>query len=220
MPRAPFRESPRPPERPRPAPARRGPHRRPTSPALPVECAQLRELALEQRAKAADILLELPLGLRHARLHHALRVLRFVEQPRRFRLRLAHDHLPLALRGGARVLAQLLRGDEGLVHRFLALAKHPQLLGQRGDTLVEYLALAHRALQRVGDPHAEILDTQRIVPTQRLAELLLADIQRRQVERVVAHGVSPPIPPIPPSLGPNRAVPKRITVAPSRAAVA
>src|SRR6266498_3197367 len=201
MPRAPFRESPRPPERPRPAPARRGPHRRPTSPALPVECAQLRELALEQRAKAADILLELPLGLRHARLHHALRVLRFVEQPRRFRLRLAHDHLPLALRGGARVLAQLLRGDEGLVHRFLALAKHPQMLGQRGHALVEYLALAHRALQRVGDP---------------LAKLLLADIQRRQVERVVVHGVSPYLA----TLGPNRAVPKRITVAPSWTAVA
>src|SRR2546426_11344875 len=107
--------------------------------------------------------------------------------------------------------AQLLRRDERFVHRFLAFAKYPQLFGQCGEALLEDLALANRALQRVGDAHAKVVDSQRVVAPQRLPKLLLADVVRCQVEGFVVHGVSPP-------LGPKRAVPNRITVAPSRTA--
>ena len=66
----------------------------------------------------------------------------------------------------------------------------------------------------VGDADAEILDAHGVVAAQALAELLLADVERREIEGVVVHGVASF------SLGPNRTVPKRITVAPSATAVA
>ena len=152
-------------------------------------------------------MLKLPLRLRHLALHHVLCAARFVEQPFRFCFRLAHDHLSLTLSGGARVLAQLLRRDQRFVHRFLAFPEDAQLLGQRGNALLQNLAFAHRALQSVGDTHLEVFHAQRVVAAQGLPEFLLADIERCQVEGVVVHGVS--------SLGPKRAVPNRITVAPS-----
>ena len=120
----------------------------------------------------------------------------------------------LALGGGARVGAQLLRRDERFVHRLLALAERAQLLGERGDALLEHRPVADHPLQRVGDPHAEVLDPDRLVAAQALTELLLADVERREVEAVFVLGLDHAV------LAPNSMVPKRITVAPSSTAVA
>src|SRR5204862_8030584 len=100
-------------------------------------------------------------------------------------------------------------GPQRLVHRLFALPEPAQVLGQRVDALLEHLALTVGALQHIGDAHSEILDARRVIAAQALAELLLADVERRQGKRGIRH-----------VLGPNRTVPNRITVAPSRAAEA
>ena len=159
--------------------------------------------------------MELPLGFRHLGLHRRLGSLRFVEQPLGFGLRLAHDHLPLTLGGGARILPQLLRRDERLVHRLFALAEDAQLLREGRHALFEHLAVADGALQRICGAHAKVLDAAGLIAAQTLAELLLADVVRREVEDVVVHALVSVF-----SRGPNRAVPSRIIVAPSATAVA
>src|SRR5919204_6762399 len=105
---------------------------------LAVEGAKLGELAFEERAEAADVLLKLTLGLGHAGLHSAGLHFGFTD-----------NRLCLALRGRAGFLAELLCGDERLVHRSLTLAEHAQLLGERGDALLQHLPLANRAFQRI-----------------------------------------------------------------------
>src|SRR5204863_444209 len=107
---------------------------------------------------------------------------------------------------------QLLRRHQRLVHGALALAVHPQLLAQRRQALVEHGLLAQDPLQLVGHARAKVLHAERLVPAQPAPELLLPDIERGEMERGLAHRVVA-------SLGPNRTVPKRITVAPSSTAV-
>src|SRR2546425_1019764 len=181
---------------------------RPSGRAVAVERPQLGELALEQGAETGDVALELPLHLGGLLTDRLLGGARLVQQPPRLALRLAHDHLRLALGRRARRLAQLLRRDQRLVHGALALAVRPQLLAQRRHPLLQHGPLAQDALQLVGHAHPEVLDAERLVAPQRAPEFLLADVVRRQVERVFAHV----------ALGPNRAVPKRIIVAPSSTA--
>src|SRR2546425_214323 len=127
------------------------------------------------------------------------------------RLHRPHDDLGLALGRGALFLAQLLRRDERLVHRALPLPVHAQLLPERRQPLFEHRFLAQDPLELIGDAHAEVLDAERLVAAQAAAELLLAHVVRREMEGVAAHVATAP-------LGPNSAVPKRITVAPSSTA--
>src|SRR3989454_4092472 len=98
-----------------------------------------------------------------------------------------------------------------LVHGALPLPVHTQLLPQGRQPLFEHRLLAQDPLELVRDAHAEVVDAQRLVAPQAAAELLLPDVVRRQVERVAAHVAAR-------SRGPNRTVPKRITVAPSSTA--
>src|SRR2546425_675770 len=112
--------------------------------------------------------------------------------------------------GGAGLLAQLLGRDQRLVHGPLPVPERPQLLAQRRQPLLQLRLLSQDALQLVGHAHPEVLHADRLVAAQRAAKLLLADVERRQAERVFAHGC----------LGPNRAVPNRIIVVPSSTAVA
>src|SRR5439155_890279 len=102
-------------------------------------------------------------------------------------LRLSHDDLGLALSGGARFLAQLLRRDERLVHRALTLPVYAQLLPERRQPLLEHRLLAQDPLELVGDAYAEVLDAERLVAAQAATELLLAHIVRREMEGVAAH---------------------------------
>jgi len=179
--------------------------------AASVQCAQLGELALQQRAKSRHVRLELALDVRALAPHLALRGARIFDHPQRLRLRFAHDDLSLALRRRARLFTQLLRRDERLVHRALALPVHAQLLTERRQPLFEHRLLAQDPLELVGHAHAEVLDAERLVAAQAAAELLLPHVVGREVERVAAHVAAR-------SRGPNRTVPKRITVAPSSTA--
>src|SRR5438445_231257 len=88
---------------------------------------------------------------------------------------------------------------------------HTQLFPQGRQPLFEHRLLAQDPLELVRDAHAEVLDAQRLVAPQAAAELLFADVVRREMERVAAHVAAR-------SRGPNRTVPKRITVAPSSTA--
>src|SRR5207245_356472 len=87
----------------------------------------------------------------------------------------------------------------------------PPPLPQCRQPLFAHRLLAQDPLELVRDAHAEVVDAQRLVAPQAAAELLLADVVRREVERVAAHVAAR-------SRGPNRTVPKRITVAPSSTA--
>src|SRR5436309_214048 len=192
------------------APAPRGPPRRSPAP-LAVQCAQLGKLALEQRAKSRHIRLKLALDVGALPLDLALRGPRLFDHAPRLGLRLTHDDLGFALGRRARLFAELLRRDERLVHRALPLPVHTQLFPQGRQPLFEHRLLAQDPLELVRDAHAEVVDAQRLVAPQAAAELLLADVVRREVERVAAHVAAR-------SRGPNRTVPKRITVAPSSTA--
>src|SRR5207244_791677 len=98
-------------------PAPRGPHPRSSVP-LTVQRAELGELPLEQRAESGHVRLELALHVRALALDLALRGARAVEDPLRFRLGLAHDHLRLPPRPRARLLARLV----GRLQRLLQCA--------------------------------------------------------------------------------------------------
>src|SRR5438552_3831862 len=141
----------------------------------------------------------------------ALRGPRLFAHAPRLGPRLTHDDLGFALGRRARLLAELLRRDERLVHRALSLPVHAQLLPERRQPLLEHRLLAQDALELIGDAHAEVLDAERLVAAQAATELLLAHIVRREMEGVAAHCAIAPG-------GPNSAVPKRITVAPSSTA--
>src|SRR5204863_8968707 len=107
--------------------------------------------------------------------------------------------------------AELSRRAERPVHRALAPPAPAQLAPQGRRTLLEQRLLAQAPLELGRDAHAEVVDAQRLVAPQAAAELLLAHVGRRGVERVAAHVAAR-------SRGPNRTVPKRITVAPSSTA--
>src|SRR6266550_2498887 len=187
--------------------------RSPASPLLALQRAHFGDLPLQQRAEAGEVRLVLALGLAEPRARFRFRHARLLQPAFRLGLRLANDDLGLALGGGARVGTQLLRRHQRFVHRLLALAKRAQLVGERREPLFEHRALADHALQRVGHPHPEILDPERLVAAQALAELLLADVEGRQVEAVFVLGIDHVV------LAPNSTVPKRITVAPSSTAI-
>src|SRR5207237_1732980 len=118
------------------APAPRGAPRRSSAP-LAVQCAQLGELALEQRAKSRHVGLELALDVGALPLDLALSGARLFEDAPRLGLRLPPDDLGLALGRPAGLLAQLLRRDERLVHGALALSIHGHLLSERRQPPLE-----------------------------------------------------------------------------------
>ena len=84
------------------------------------------------------------------------------------RPRLAQDELRLALRLLADLAAQLLRADERVVERLVALAKRAQLLVEALRLGVELLGLARQPLELLGHLLAELLDALGIVAAQRL----------------------------------------------------
>src|SRR5207247_4280273 len=213
---------------------RRGAPRRSSAP-LAVQRPELGELALEQRAEPADILLVLPLHLGGLTLNLGLRGARRVEEAPPLGLGLAHHDLRLPLRRRMGRLAQLLRRDQRLVHRALPLAVGAELLAQRRHPLLEHGLLAQDPLQLVRHADAEVLHADRLVAAQALAKLLFTHVERCEVKRGFAHvrssvfpfpcsasaPASSPASPAPPvALGPKRTVPKRITVAPSSTAIA
>ena len=112
-------------------------------------------------------------------------------------------------------LERILREKSVLEERLSALGEQLQAYREReramNEALVEHGLLAQDPLQLVGHPGAKILDPERLVAAQAAPELLLPDVERGEMEGGLAHAVV--------SLGPNRTVPKRITVAPSSTAV-
>jgi hypothetical protein len=81
--------------------------------------------------------------------------------------RLAPDQLRVALGLLARVGAQLLRGDERVVQRAIALAERAQLLVEVARLLLQLLIDAHQPLELRGDLLAELLHTGLVVAAQR-----------------------------------------------------
>ena len=80
---------------------------------------------------------------------------------------------------------ELLRADEGVVERLVALAEGPQLLVEALGLGLELHQLAAQALQLVGHLGAELLDALRLVATHGLAEVVAPHVERRQVKCLV-----------------------------------
>ena len=116
--------------------------------------------------------------------------------------------LPFLLRLLADLAAQLLRGDERFVDRLVALAERAQLLVKAARLGVEILVDARQPLELLGHLLAKLIDALGIVAAQRLAELVAANVERREMKGLVDHA----------DLAPKRIVPRRTSVAPSSTA--
>src|SRR6185437_10218490 len=108
----------------------------------------------------------------------------------------------------ANLAAELLRRDERFVDRLVALAKGAELLVKAARFVVEVLVDAREPLQLFGHLVAELVHPLGIVAAERLAEIVPAHIQRREVKSLVDHA----------DLAPKRIVPRRTNVAPSSTA--
>jgi hypothetical protein len=80
------------------------------------------------------------------------------------RLRLTHDELRFALGLLADFAAQLLRADQGVVQRLVAVAKGLQLLVEAARFLVEFLIGARQSLDLLGDLFTKLVDARPVVP--------------------------------------------------------
>src|SRR5690606_8345373 len=133
----------------------------------------------------------------------------------RRRLRLAAHQLGLARRLVLHFLAQLLRRDQGLVDRLVALAVMLELLVAVADLGLELAIRADQALEFLRQLLAELVHALAVVAAHRAAEVIAPHIHRRQVEDVVATLEMLAHPP----LVPKRTVPRRTIVAPSSTAI-
>src|SRR5690348_16011192 len=99
----------------------------------------------DERAHLREIRAARALEILELALHAAHLATRGLDDALRFGLRLADDEPRLALGLLARLLAHLLRGDERLVQRAIALAEGAELLVERARLLVEVLIDAREA---------------------------------------------------------------------------
>ena len=112
----------------------------------------LRQLALDQHAHLREIRAPRAIERRDLILDAADFGARLVEHPLGFRARFAHDQLRLLLRLLADLAAQLLRRDERVVDRLVALAKRAQLLVEAARLRLEILVDARRAARALRRP--------------------------------------------------------------------
>ena len=109
----------------------------------------------------------------------------------------------------ADLAAKLLRRDERVVDRLVALAKRAQLLVKAARLGVEILIDSRQALELLGDLLAELIDALGIEAAQGFPELVSPNVERREMEGFVNHA----------GLAPKRIVPRRTSVAPSSTAI-
>src|SRR5205823_5117041 len=124
-------------------------------------------------------------------------------------LRLAKNQLCLALCLLADFTAQLLRRDQRIVQRLVALAERPQLLVKATRLRIEVLIDARQAFHLLGNLIPELIDARGIVAAQRAPKVVAPYIQRCKMKRFVDHL----------ALAPKRVVPSRTIVAPSSTAI-
>ena len=102
-----------------------------------------------------------------------------------FAARLTKDQLRLALRLLADLAAKLLRTDQRVVERLVALAERAELLVKSLLLRLELLSLARQALELLRHLLAELLDTLGIVSAQRPAEIVPANVERCEMKGLV-----------------------------------
>src|SRR5581483_741902 len=111
-----------------------------------------------------------------------------LHDPLPFRSRLAQDKLGLPLRLLPDLRPELLRRDQRVVQRLVALAKDAKLLVEPPRPRLEILTLAREPLKLLGDLVPEILDALRIVAAKPPGtEVPPAHVERGQVKGFVAH---------------------------------
>src|SRR6476661_4638961 len=123
--------------------------------------------------------------------------------------RLAHHELRLAIRLFTNLRPKLLRRDERVVERLVALAERAKLLHGPLRFLLELLIRAAEPLHFGRDLVAELVDPRLVVAAQRRAEIVPADVDRREMKGFVTHACR----------APNRTVPSLTIVAPSSTAI-
>src|SRR5262249_21978868 len=133
---------------------------------------------------------------------------RLVEEAFGLRACLADDELPFLFGLLPDLVAQLLRGDQRVIDRLVSFTKRSELFVKPARLGVEILIDARQPLELLGDLIAELVDALGIVAADRLAELVSARIERREMEGLVDHA----------DRAPKRTVPSRTQVAPSSTA--
>jgi len=174
-------------------------------------------MARDERAHLREVRATRALERLQLVLHLAHFGARRFDVPLAFCLRFADDEGRLALRLLARLLPHLLRGDERLVQRAVALAERAQLLVEGARLLVQILVHACQALHLVGDLIAELVDARGIVAAQRATEVVAPNVERCEMKGFVDHGCRAPCRSA--SRAPKRMLPRRTIVAPSSTAI-
>ena len=181
---------------------------------------ELGELALEHPAVAREVGQELAADGLVGVAEPLLLVPGMVDDPLRFAAGFGQellglgpsaleDQLGLPVGLALDVGAELLRGDQGIVHGPLPVAEALELLHHALQPVAGLAALPPQPVELLRDPFLEVVHLGDVVAAQPSMELLVTHVVRAELEGFVRHCIR----------SPNSSVPSRIIVAPSSTAI-